>query len=131
MSLDPCHERLIRLICILPGPDNDRFWQQVASANETGVGYVYDKMSEVSRFARGPCDGGDTVSYLAEYVIKFFGGERRPVWDAIAHHVFHSDGADTVIGRVFAEDLVRTAQDCVVRFSDEHDLDKLTAWATR
>ena len=113
-------KHLFKLIRMLPGPvENREFWTAIQGqviGQDTGLDYVYEKMTLISRVLRDPTRAH--ISDLSRYLLFFFGGNNPELW-RILNHIFH-DGLTIrhdEAGRYWAKDICETAWTLYVRYS--------------
>lgn len=129
-ALDPDHEHLYRLLGMLPDADREHFWSTLATSNGTSTGYISEKMGHAKRFMPGvDLDAGEfRISYLCQYLIMFFGGNKPTLWRAIGGAVFASGAPEWEgLGQCFADDLTKTAWRLLVRYR-RYTLDNIKTW---
>jgi hypothetical protein len=129
MSLDADHKHLYELVKILPGPNDFKFWKNVADINDTSVEYVYEKMATSANYIDSPTpeNVSTNINYFCEYVIMFFGGSKTRLWALLTSTVFSTSPEDSQVGRFLAEDLTATAWRLIARYG--HAGHSARAWS--
>ncbi|MBY8871828.1 hypothetical protein K7640_08240 [Micromonospora sp. PLK6-60] len=131
MPQDPDHVHLYRLLAMLPGPDDQDFWEVVARANGVDLHYIYEKMGHLAHYRRDPAPAnnpGYTIATFCTYLIMFFGGEKPEIWRRIAGSLFNVGDNQGGLGARFVADLTDTAWRLTARYRPTNDA-RLGNWS--